>query len=267
MRAGGAKAGKCGITSDGGSAHLPLFSVYVGEEVLDTHPIGNAFEGPDVESCEDAIHLANAGAGVFCLHGNDDGDRVNFDMSCKLLPAEGGGTHTVLGTDDGAGSSRISVLVNGLGATPLEERFILFRRTLQFLFGRGISVVQPLVKTISSQWRWPEHPSRCTGSTWNQKRFLWRRRPDLWKPFQPLPCKIGRAPVLTENSSKAHAPGMLALALLLDGGELPKCTVASTPTAAPRTAPPDRWNDGKSGFFHPLTFSLHATSGPVLVLC
>jgi dihydroxyacetone kinase-like protein len=44
----------------------------------------------------------------------------------------------------GAGS-RVSVLVNGLGATPLEELFILYRRTHQILSGQGITVVQPLV--------------------------------------------------------------------------------------------------------------------------
>jgi dihydroxyacetone kinase-like protein len=37
------------------------------------------------------------------------------------------------------------VLVNGLGATPLEELFILYRRTHQILVDRGIAIVQPLV--------------------------------------------------------------------------------------------------------------------------
>jgi len=44
-----------------------------------------------------------------------------------------------------AAGSRVSVLVNGLGATPLEELFILYRRTHHILSERGITIVQPLV--------------------------------------------------------------------------------------------------------------------------
>jgi dihydroxyacetone kinase-like protein len=39
----------------------------------------------------------------------------------------------------------VSVLVNSLGATPLEELFILYRRIAQQLAGRGFTIVQPLV--------------------------------------------------------------------------------------------------------------------------
>lgn len=99
-RASGARAGKVGIASGGGSGHLPLFTGYVGEGLLDTCSIGNVFEGPNVESCEDAIRLAHGGAGVLCLYGNYGGDRMNFDMACELLDGEGIATRTVLGTDD-----------------------------------------------------------------------------------------------------------------------------------------------------------------------
>jgi dihydroxyacetone kinase-like protein len=48
--------------------------------------------------------------------------------------------------DRPAGSgNRVSVLVNSLGATPLEELFILYRRAAAQLGGAGLSVVQPLV--------------------------------------------------------------------------------------------------------------------------
>jgi dihydroxyacetone kinase-like protein len=256
-RASGARSGKVGIASGGGSGHLPLFTGYVGEGLLDTCSIGNVFEGPNVESCEDAIRLAHGGAGVVCLYGNYGGDRMNFDMACELLDGEGIATRTVLGTDDIASAapaethkrrgvagilyaykaagalaesganldevariaqkavdatrtigvalspcqvptasapnfsiaddeieigmgihgepgiwraklksadaivdemlerlltdrpiatgSRVSVLVNGLGATPLEELFILYRRTHHILSERGITIVQPLV--------------------------------------------------------------------------------------------------------------------------
>lgn len=256
-RASGARSGKVGIASGGGSGHLPLFTGYVGAGLLDTCSIGNVFEGPNVESCEDAIRLADGGAGVLCLYGNYGGDRMNFDMACELLEGEGITTRTVLGTDDIASAapaeahkrrgvagilyaykaagalaetgasldevariaqkavdatrtigvalspcqvptasapnfsiaddeiemgmgihgepgiwraklksadaivdemlerlladrpicegSRVSVLVNGLGATPLEELFILYRRTHQILSERGITIVMPLV--------------------------------------------------------------------------------------------------------------------------
>jgi dihydroxyacetone kinase-like protein len=256
-RASGAKAGKVGIASGGGSGHLPLFTGYVGGGLLDTCAIGNVFEGPNVASCEEAIRLAHGGAGVLCLYGNYGGDRMNFDMACELLDGEGIATRTVLGTDDIASAapdeahkrrgvagilyaykaagaiaesgasldevtriaqkavnatrtigvalspcrvptasapnfsiaddeiemgmgihgepgiwraklksadaivdemlerlladrpiatgSRVSVLVNGLGATPLEELFILYRRIHQILVDRGIAIVQPLV--------------------------------------------------------------------------------------------------------------------------
>ena len=42
-------------------------------------------------------------------------------------------------------SSRVSVLVNSLGATPLEELFILFRRVRQRLDRADLTVVQPIV--------------------------------------------------------------------------------------------------------------------------
>ena len=41
--------------------------------------------------------------------------------------------------------SRISILVNGLGATPNEELYILFRAANHILKGMGVEIVQPLV--------------------------------------------------------------------------------------------------------------------------
>lgn len=45
---------------------------------------------------------------------------------------------------EGSGN-RVSVLVNSLGATPLEELFILYRRAAALLNESGLTVVQPLV--------------------------------------------------------------------------------------------------------------------------
>jgi len=41
--------------------------------------------------------------------------------------------------------ARVAVLVNGLGATPLEELYVLYRKTHQFLAERGIEIVKKYV--------------------------------------------------------------------------------------------------------------------------
>ena len=40
---------------------------------------------------------------------------------------------------------RVSVLVNGLGATPLEELYILYRRAASLLAGRGVAIHRPYI--------------------------------------------------------------------------------------------------------------------------
>ncbi len=39
----------------------------------------------------------------------------------------------------------MSVLVNGLGATPKEELYVMYRRVHQILSGRGVSVHRPYI--------------------------------------------------------------------------------------------------------------------------
>jgi len=104
-RASGARSGKVGVASGGGSGHLPLFTGYVGAGLIDTCAVGNVFEGPNIDSCMDAIRLANSGQGVLCLYGNYGGDRMNFDMAGEFLEEEGIRTTTVLGVDDIASGS------------------------------------------------------------------------------------------------------------------------------------------------------------------
>lgn len=99
-RAGGARRGKVGIVSGGGSGHLPLFTGYVGQGLLDACAIGNVFAGPSVGDCVDAMRAADGGAGVLRLYGNYGGDRMNFDMAGEMLEPEGMQTTTVLGADD-----------------------------------------------------------------------------------------------------------------------------------------------------------------------
>lgn len=39
----------------------------------------------------------------------------------------------------------VSVMINGLGATPLEEQFIVFRRVAQILEEKGVNIFMPHV--------------------------------------------------------------------------------------------------------------------------
>ncbi|MGV8918073.1 MAG: dihydroxyacetone kinase subunit DhaK [Pseudomonas sp.] len=250
------RKGKVGVVSGGGFGHLPVFSGYVGNGLLDACAVGNVFEGPNVQSCIDAITVANGGAGVLKLFGNYGGDKMNFAMASEMLEFDGIETSTVLVTDDIASAgpdeaakrrgvagiiyaykiagamaetgasladvtamaqhavsrlrtvgvalascqvpgadrptftlpegeielgmgihgepglwrkpmvkadalvdemvdrlladlpatgTKVSVLVNSLGATPLEELFILFRRAKQRLASEGLELVQPLI--------------------------------------------------------------------------------------------------------------------------
>ncbi|WEX07254.1 dihydroxyacetone kinase subunit DhaK [Chelativorans sp. AA-79] len=132
-RAHPAAEGKVGIATGGGSGHLPLFTGYVGDGLLDACAVGNVFEGPNVQSCIDAIRAANRGAGVLCLYGNYGGDRMNFDMATEMTGLEGIDCETVLGADDVAsagqeeadkrrGVAGIVLLYKAAGAAAAEDR-------------------------------------------------------------------------------------------------------------------------------------------------
>lgn len=99
-RAGGAKSGKVGIVTGGGSGHLPVFAGYVGDGLLDACAIGDVFASPSVEQMTDAIRAANGGAGVLRLYGNYGGDIMNFDMAGDMAEMEDIACTTVLLTDD-----------------------------------------------------------------------------------------------------------------------------------------------------------------------
>ncbi|WP_404934275.1 dihydroxyacetone kinase subunit DhaK [Nitratireductor sp. L15S-10] len=100
-RAAGAKTGKVGIVTGGGSGHLPIFAGYVGTGLLDACAIGDVFASPSSEQMAEAIRLADGGAGVLRLYGNYGGDVMNFDMAGEMAEMEHDiRTTTVLLTDD-----------------------------------------------------------------------------------------------------------------------------------------------------------------------
>jgi len=92
--------GKVGLVSGGGSGHLPVFTGYVGDGLLDACAIGDVFSSPNVEQMMEAARRAEGGKGVLLLYGNYSGDRMNFDMAAEMLEIEGIQTRTVLGNDD-----------------------------------------------------------------------------------------------------------------------------------------------------------------------
>jgi dihydroxyacetone kinase-like protein len=100
-RAAGAKKGKVGIVTGGGSGHLPVFTGYVGTGLLDAAAIGDVFASPAAEQMAAAMRRAHGGAGVLRLYGNYGGDVMNFDMAGEMVDMEDGiRSTTVLLADD-----------------------------------------------------------------------------------------------------------------------------------------------------------------------
>jgi dihydroxyacetone kinase-like protein len=87
-RAGGAKAGKVGVVTGGGSGHLPVFAGYVGKGLLDAAAIGDVFASPSAEEMASAMRLAHGGVGILRLYGNYGGDVMNFDMAGEMVELE-----------------------------------------------------------------------------------------------------------------------------------------------------------------------------------
>ncbi len=99
-RASGPVPGKVGIVSGGGSGHLPVFTGYVGDGLIDACAIGDVFSSPNVDQMLEAIRQANWGTGVLLLYGNYGGDVMNFDMAAEMADMEGIPTRTILVNDD-----------------------------------------------------------------------------------------------------------------------------------------------------------------------
>ena len=96
---------KVGLVSGGGSGHLPIFTGYVSEGLLDTCAIGSVFASPSVDQIASAIRNADNGNGVLCILGNYGGDVMNFEMACEIVKEEGVNTKTIIVADDIASAS------------------------------------------------------------------------------------------------------------------------------------------------------------------
>ena len=96
---------KVGIVTGGGSGHLPVFTGYVGEGMLDACAIGSVFASPSVDQIVSAIRNANNGNGVLCIIGNYGGDVMNFEMACEIVAEEGIKIKKLIIADDIASAS------------------------------------------------------------------------------------------------------------------------------------------------------------------
>ncbi|MDO8108350.1 dihydroxyacetone kinase subunit DhaK [Isoptericola sp. b441] len=76
------------------------------------------------------------------IHGEPGSRRGPLETADEIADHVVGALLEDLGLGEGA---RVAVLVNGLGATPLEELYLLYRRTHQILAERGIEIVRPYV--------------------------------------------------------------------------------------------------------------------------
>ena len=99
------RQGKVGIVTGGGSGHLPVFTGYVGDGLLDACAIGDVFASPTIDQMSEAIRAANGGKGVLLLYGNYGGDIMNFDMAAEMLEMEDIVTQTVVAADDVASAA------------------------------------------------------------------------------------------------------------------------------------------------------------------
>ena len=97
---------KVGLVSGGGSGHLPLFTGYIGEGLLDSCAVGNVFASPSVDDISSAIKEANLGKGVLCIYGNYGGDVMNFDMASEMLEMEDIKVESIVVADDVASASK-----------------------------------------------------------------------------------------------------------------------------------------------------------------
>ena len=96
---------KVGIVTGGGSGHLPVFTGYVGEGMLDACAIGSVFASPSVDQIVSAIRNGDNGNGVLCIIGNYGGDVMNFEMACEIVAEEGIKTKKLIVADDIASAS------------------------------------------------------------------------------------------------------------------------------------------------------------------
>jgi len=122
-RAGGARQGKVGLVSGGGSGHEPLHGGFVGYGMLDAACPGEVFTSPVPDQMLIATRAVNGGAGVLHVVKNYTGDVLNFQMAAEMAEDEGVEVVPVVINDDVAvEDSLYTAGRRGTGATVFVEK-------------------------------------------------------------------------------------------------------------------------------------------------
>ena len=100
------KSGKVGLSTGGGSGHLPLFLGYVGKGMLDACAVGNVFASPSAAQMFELTKAIDSGNGVLYIYGNYSGDIINFDMAAEMADEEDIKVKQVVAADDVASSPK-----------------------------------------------------------------------------------------------------------------------------------------------------------------
>jgi dihydroxyacetone kinase-like protein len=122
-RAGGARKGKVGLVSGGGSGHEPLHGGFVGYGMLDAACPGEVFTSPVPDQMLAATKLVDGGAGVLHIVKNYTGDVLNFQMAAELASDDDIEVTAVVVNDDVAvQDSLYTAGRRGTGATIFVEK-------------------------------------------------------------------------------------------------------------------------------------------------
>src|SRR4030095_6342864 len=159
------KSGKVALISGGGSGHEPLHAGYVGRGMLDAACPGQVFTSPTPDQMIEAAAAVDTGAGVLFIVKNYEGDVMNFTMAAEMAGRE---VASVVTDDDVAVESStyttgrrgvagtlivekmvgaecesgVLLLVNGFGASPLSQLYLMVNSAKRILDAAGITVTR-----------------------------------------------------------------------------------------------------------------------------
>ena len=150
VRAGGAKEGKVGVISGGGSGHEPMHNGFVGHGMLDAACPGEVFSSPVPEQMQAATKAADGGAGVLHIVKNYTGDVMNFEMAAEIAEDDGIDVRSVVINDDVAvEDSTYTAGRRGVGGTVLAEKICGAAAEE----GRSLDEVADLCKRVNDEVR------------------------------------------------------------------------------------------------------------------
>jgi dihydroxyacetone kinase-like protein len=106
VRSDSRKSGQLGLSTGGGSGHLPLFLGYVGKGMIDGCAVGNIFASPSAKQMLEVTKAIDSGSGVLYIYGNYGGDVMNFDMAAEMADLEDIRVEQVVAGEDVASSPK-----------------------------------------------------------------------------------------------------------------------------------------------------------------